>query len=178
MIPVLQGIVPRYVNRQGGYTRVLRLGPRQRDSAEEAVLSLVDGKRDVRFFQTAMVVARDRMMGWPHTAITEENIRGCTNDAVGGVPAGERGKGAGQEGEKPSERFERTVRWYVNMEERGAEGPEAEEVELGKGDHERETDFFYPKVGERDRKFMGRVPENGAGLRRKRPGVVGRVIGS
>lgn len=35
-------IAPKYENRQGGYTRVLKLGPRRGDGAEMAILELVD----------------------------------------------------------------------------------------------------------------------------------------
>ncbi|PID79453.1 50S ribosomal protein L17 [bacterium DOLZORAL124_64_63] len=35
-------IGPRYADRQGGYTRILRLGPRRGDNAELAILELVD----------------------------------------------------------------------------------------------------------------------------------------
>jgi large subunit ribosomal protein L17 len=35
-------IAPKYMERQGGYTRVLKLGPRQGDGAEMVILELVD----------------------------------------------------------------------------------------------------------------------------------------
>jgi large subunit ribosomal protein L17 len=35
-------IAPRYVNRPGGYTRVMKLGPRMGDSAEMVILELVE----------------------------------------------------------------------------------------------------------------------------------------
>ena len=34
-------IAPKYEDRQGGYTRILKLGPRQGDAAEEVFLELV-----------------------------------------------------------------------------------------------------------------------------------------
>ena len=35
-------IAPRFANRPGGYTRVLKLGPRMGDSAEMVILELVE----------------------------------------------------------------------------------------------------------------------------------------
>ena len=39
---VFEKIAPRFVDRPGGYTRILRLGARQGDSAEAAILEFVD----------------------------------------------------------------------------------------------------------------------------------------
>lgn len=41
---LFQDIAPRYVNRPGGYTRIVRLGQRKGDAAEMVQLSLVEGE--------------------------------------------------------------------------------------------------------------------------------------
>jgi len=38
---VFEELAPRYANRNGGYTRMLKLGPRQGDGAEMVILELV-----------------------------------------------------------------------------------------------------------------------------------------
>ncbi|HXF86475.1 MAG TPA: 50S ribosomal protein L17 [Anaerolineales bacterium] len=39
---LFEEIAPRYANRNGGYTRMLKLGPRMGDSAEMVLLELVE----------------------------------------------------------------------------------------------------------------------------------------
>lgn len=35
-------IAPKYADRNGGYTRIVKIGPRRGDAAEMAVISLID----------------------------------------------------------------------------------------------------------------------------------------
>lgn len=79
-MPKLFGeIRERYLNRPGGYPRVLRTEPKNRaDQAPSAILELVDGPKDMRFYMTAATVARDRRLGKPHTDLTLKNIEKVT----------------------------------------------------------------------------------------------------
>jgi large subunit ribosomal protein L17 len=53
----------RYANRSGGYTRLLLCEPLKPDAAPSAILSLVDGPKDIRFAMTARTIARERSEG-------------------------------------------------------------------------------------------------------------------
>lgn len=44
---VVEDIAPRFADRKGGYTRILRVGPRRGDGAELAILELVEKEAKV-----------------------------------------------------------------------------------------------------------------------------------
>jgi hypothetical protein len=56
-------LASRYSNRSGGYTRIHKIPPRYGDMAPQAILELVDGKRDMLFSMTARRVARSKILG-------------------------------------------------------------------------------------------------------------------
>lgn len=69
----------RYANRSGGYTRLLQCEPLKPDAAPSAILSLVDGPRDIRFAMTARTIARERNDGLSSLSeMTAVNMRKVT----------------------------------------------------------------------------------------------------
>lgn len=77
----------RYETRPGGYTRVLRQEAIRDDQADSAILSLVDGPRDMRFSMTAKALVRQRKEGLPMHEITAVNVRKVTRFREGGEEA-------------------------------------------------------------------------------------------
>jgi large subunit ribosomal protein L17 len=79
-MPKLFGeIRERYLERPGGYTRVLRTETIDVYSqSQSAILELVDGSRDMRFAMTAAAVARDRELGKEHSELTTRNMNKVT----------------------------------------------------------------------------------------------------
>lgn len=85
----------RYADRPGGYTRVLRIEPinRNHDQADSAILELVDGPKDMRFAMTARSLVRERAMAAEENEgvgvrdITARNIRKVTRFRVDGESA-------------------------------------------------------------------------------------------
>ncbi|PHH80833.1 hypothetical protein CDD82_1491 [Ophiocordyceps australis] len=69
----------RYMDRAGGYTRVVRTEPRDAyDQAETSILELVDGRRDSRFMLMAKAVARSRLAGFDPSPLTMRNVEKVT----------------------------------------------------------------------------------------------------
>ncbi|KPI37760.1 54S ribosomal protein L8, mitochondrial [Cyphellophora attinorum] len=56
-------LAQRYKSRPGGYTRVLRTESHRNDAADSAILSLVDGPRDIKFAMTAKALAFNEARG-------------------------------------------------------------------------------------------------------------------
>jgi hypothetical protein len=77
----------RYEHRPGGYTRLLRQEPIRDDHAPSAILSLVDGPRDMRFSMTAKALVRQRKENLPMHELTAVNIRKVTRFRDGGEEA-------------------------------------------------------------------------------------------
>ena len=104
LLPKLFGpIAERYATRPGGYTRVLRIEPPKEDQAPSAILELVDGPKDMRFAITAQTIARDRLIGQPHSEITLRNREKVCKF-------------------RTEEEFEEMVSKFVAMERNGQEG--------------------------------------------------------
>jgi large subunit ribosomal protein L17 len=76
ILPKLFGpLRERYLNRPGGYTRVLRIEPEKEDQAPSAILELVDGPKDIRFAMTAKTIANVREKGNAINDMTAANIQ-------------------------------------------------------------------------------------------------------
>ena len=59
-MPKLFGtLAERYANRPGGYTRVHKFGRRPGDNAPVAVVTLVDGPKDIKFEMLARTVGKE-----------------------------------------------------------------------------------------------------------------------
>ncbi len=68
----------RYADRPGGYTRVLRQEAIRDDAGQSAILSLVDGPRDMRFSMTAKALVRQRKESLDLNEATLVNVRKVT----------------------------------------------------------------------------------------------------
>ncbi|MCJ1234691.1 hypothetical protein MMC14_002654 [Varicellaria rhodocarpa] len=75
----------RYLNRPGGYTRVLRIEPLKEDQAPSAILELVDGPRDMRFAMTAKTLVKERARDDGIRELTARNVAKVTRYREGGL---------------------------------------------------------------------------------------------
>lgn len=77
-------IAPRYMERPGGYTRVLRLEPRANDSAPQSILELVDSpviseshavnRGNLKMWLLVKTVINDDANDLPHNPLTLQNL--------------------------------------------------------------------------------------------------------
>ncbi|RVX71418.1 hypothetical protein B0A52_04990 [Exophiala mesophila] len=75
----------RYESRPGGYTRVLKQEPTEKDNAPSAILCLVDGPRDIRFDMTVRAIAREQALEMPMREMTAANVRKVTRFRPDGI---------------------------------------------------------------------------------------------
>jgi large subunit ribosomal protein L17 len=88
LLPKLFGpLRERYANRPGGYTRVLRIEPKEDDQAPSAILELVDGPKDMRFAMTARTLARLQKEDKEINDLTAKNIAKVTRFRENGEAA-------------------------------------------------------------------------------------------
>lgn len=89
MLPKLFGeLRERYATREGGYTRVLLTESPKEDQARSAILELVDGPKDLRYYMTARTMAKDIAEGSSqHSPITLQNIAKVTRFRKDGMEA-------------------------------------------------------------------------------------------
>lgn len=80
-------LAQRYATRTGGYTRVLRTESHKADQGESAILSLIDGPRDMRFAMTAKAIARHQAEGKALNEITALNMHKVTRFRENGEQA-------------------------------------------------------------------------------------------
>jgi large subunit ribosomal protein L17 len=71
-------IAPRFVDRPGGYTRMLRLGYRRGDSAEVAEVELIGSEYDPKAVEAA------KTPGTPDDKPKKKTVGGRLRDALGG----------------------------------------------------------------------------------------------
>ena len=88
-------IGPRYADRSGGYTRIMRMGPRRGDNAEIAILELVDGNPRKKVTDTLKRKRARKVMEAEEKAeakaalVEEAAVEEVTEEAVEEAPADE-----------------------------------------------------------------------------------------
>src|SRR5450432_2005842 len=85
---VFENIAPRFVDRPGGYTRILRLGSRQGDGAEAAILEFVDYRFEPKEKGPRKESLSDRARRASGGRVeTVRKDKGETEEAAGEAPA-------------------------------------------------------------------------------------------
>ncbi|KAL8761801.1 MAG: hypothetical protein Q9184_002124 [Pyrenodesmia sp. 2 TL-2023] len=126
----------RYLNRPGGYTRVLRIEPinKHYDQAPSAILELVDGPKDMRFLMTAKTLVRERTTDQGIREITAMNVGKVTRYRPDGFEELEK-EVKRMEAKVGDQAFRQNAKWKV--EERPREGHGERQPWVGGGKRNR-----------------------------------------
>ncbi|CUA77678.1 50S ribosomal protein L17 [Rhizoctonia solani] len=95
----------RYLQRPGGYTRILKYGRRPGDNAPKAILQLVDGPRDLKLHIAARAVGRETASSF----VANEPGRGLRERTKWAVD-----KALKFSGEEGKEKFEKAAQQHAN----------------------------------------------------------------
>ncbi|TRM66187.1 ribosomal protein L17 [Schizophyllum amplum] len=74
LVNLFEKYAPRYAERAGGYTRILKSGNRQGDNAPVAILELVDNPRDLKHEMTARAIGFELVKSRLQRTSNLENI--------------------------------------------------------------------------------------------------------
>src|SRR3954451_429458 len=96
---LFEEIAPRYVDRPGGYTRILKLGPRRSDSTEMVYLELVGAGGGARRHQAHCRVRRNGLRRLGHPAGEAVRRGGALGGAAGVAAFG--GEARGRRADRP-----------------------------------------------------------------------------
>ena len=93
VVKLFDTIAPRFAERPGGYTRILRIGTRRGDGAEVAQIELVGSEYDPR---AAEAKAAEKEAAKPKTKGVGDRLKAAASRMRGGQEAGSKGQAGGQ----------------------------------------------------------------------------------